>query len=158
MEVWGPRKKDGSSGISHIDEQNRPRLVACSVSCTWLLMIYFKCWWNYNPVVDFWSLFINLGSTCGWQVASIIPWLPPPYDSAQIRHFNFKFELASEWKPFSSSLLSSPFYLHNPLPTSNLSASKFWVELGARFSFSLGKESTSSKKREKKGEGVKGKI
>lgn len=42
--VWGPRKKDEYSGICHIDEQNRTRLIACSVSCTWLLMMYFKCW------------------------------------------------------------------------------------------------------------------
>ena len=50
------------------------------------------------------------------------------------------------------SCLPHPLFphLHNPYPTSNLSASKFCVELGARVSFNFGKKSTSSKKSQKK--------
>lgn len=33
------------------DEEERPGLIACSVSCTWLLMTDLKCWRNYNPIV-----------------------------------------------------------------------------------------------------------
>lgn len=44
-------KKDRCSGISQVDDLKGPRLIACSESCTWLLMIYLKCWRNYNPVV-----------------------------------------------------------------------------------------------------------
>ena len=68
-----------------------------------------------------------------------------------IRYFNsFWFQV---WTcPQMKSCLPHPLspQLHNPYPTSNLSASKFCVELGARVSFNFGKKSTSSKKSQKK--------
>lgn len=51
-----------------------------------------------------------------------------------------------KWKPPSLSTLSP-----SPLSVFNLSASKFWVELGASVSFIFGKRSNSSKQRKKGG-------
>lgn len=94
-------------------------------------------------------LFINLGRACGWQGASLSPWPPPPRDSAQMGHLkSFPVQVCTcpKWKPPSLSPLSP-----SPLSVFNLSASKFWVELGASVSFIFGKRSNSSKQRKKGG-------